>query len=145
VAVHAVSAEVNVGGAVLSRQRAVSRRQSVFPGLVDVALLYLQALSDSDVDAAVDLLADEADFRTPMGVMPGKEADGRFWTASTSPSRTFELVIPGLTGKFPPLRSLDRAGHNLPHQLDDFIGRDVELLDLAALPCGLNRRACRRG
>lgn len=50
----------------------------------------------------------------------------------SEPEHVFDLVIAGLTGEFPPLQSLDRARHNLPHQLDEFIGRDVELLDLAA-------------
>jgi steroid delta-isomerase-like uncharacterized protein len=61
--------------------------------LADVALMYLQALSDSDVDAAVDLLADEADFRTPMGVMPGKEAARSFLTGfdHAFPDATFRI------------------------------------------------------
>jgi steroid delta-isomerase-like uncharacterized protein len=43
-------------------------------GTAGVALEYFQALSDGDVDGAVDLVADDGDFRSPMGQMPDKEA-----------------------------------------------------------------------
>jgi steroid delta-isomerase-like uncharacterized protein len=39
----------------------------------DTALAYFTALSDGDVDRAVDLVADEGDYRTPMGRLPGKD------------------------------------------------------------------------
>ncbi len=39
----------------------------------DVALAYFRALSDGDVEGAIDLVADEGDFRSPMGKMPTKE------------------------------------------------------------------------
>ena len=38
------------------------------------AIAYFTALSNGDVDGAVDLVADDGDFRSPMGRMPGKEA-----------------------------------------------------------------------
>jgi steroid delta-isomerase-like uncharacterized protein len=34
---------------------------------------YFSALSDGNVDAAVDLVADDGDYRTPMGRLPGKD------------------------------------------------------------------------
>ncbi len=50
----------------------------------------------------------------------------------SEPEHVFQLVMGGMADQFPPLRSLDRARHNLPHQLDDFIGRHVEVLELTA-------------
>lgn len=40
----------------------------------DIALTYFRALSDGDVDPAVALIADDCDFRSPMGPIDGKEA-----------------------------------------------------------------------
>ncbi|MGH9280639.1 MAG: nuclear transport factor 2 family protein [Acidimicrobiales bacterium] len=40
----------------------------------DVALGYFRALSEGDVETAVSLIADGADFRSPMGSMDGKDA-----------------------------------------------------------------------
>jgi steroid delta-isomerase-like uncharacterized protein len=37
------------------------------------AVAYFTALSDGDVDGAVDLVADDGDYRTPMGRLPGKD------------------------------------------------------------------------
>jgi class 3 adenylate cyclase len=42
------------------------------------------------------------------------------------PERVFQLLVPGLPDEFPPLLSLEPARHNLPHQLDDFVGREDE-------------------
>ena len=39
-----------------------------------VALRYFQALSDGDVDGAVELVADGGDFRSPVGKLPDKAA-----------------------------------------------------------------------
>lgn len=38
-----------------------------------VAEAYFNALSDGDVGGAVDLIADNGDYRTPMGRLPGKD------------------------------------------------------------------------
>lgn len=43
------------------------------------------------------------------------------------PERVFQLVIPGLSADFPPLRSLGALSDNLPAQLNRFIGRKREL------------------
>jgi predicted ATPase/class 3 adenylate cyclase/phage tail protein X len=51
----------------------------------------------------------------------------------SSPETIYQLVGPGLAGMFPPLRSLDVRPHNLPVQLTSFIGRDVELVEIAKL------------
>ena len=39
----------------------------------DAAVRYFAVLSDSDVEGAVALVADNADFRSPMGQMNGKD------------------------------------------------------------------------
>jgi predicted ATPase/class 3 adenylate cyclase len=52
--------------------------------------------------------------------------------------RLYQVVAPGLTRDFPPLRSLDSRPNNLPRQLTTFVGRDREIADvkrmLAAAP-----------
>ncbi|MGH9264406.1 MAG: adenylate/guanylate cyclase domain-containing protein [Acidimicrobiales bacterium] len=48
----------------------------------------------------------------------------------SAPEEVFQLEVAGLPSEFPPLRTLDRGRHNLPHQLDEFIGRDAELAGL---------------
>jgi predicted ATPase/class 3 adenylate cyclase/DNA-binding CsgD family transcriptional regulator len=49
------------------------------------------------------------------------------------PEHVFQLVAPGATEHFPPLRTIDRARHNLPVQLSTFVGREPELAVLAKL------------
>lgn len=46
-----------------------------------------------------------------------------------------QLVVPGLTADFPPLKSLDVVANNLPLQLTDFVGRDNEIQDLKRRLC----------
>lgn len=62
-----------------------------------VALRYFQALSDGDVDGAVGLIAEGADFRTPMGPVDGPEAIraflGGFDTAFPGAHFDIDLVI----------------------------------------------------
>jgi predicted ATPase/class 3 adenylate cyclase len=48
------------------------------------------------------------------------------------PVRIFQLTGPGLRTEFPPLRTLEAFGGNLPVQLSSFIGRESELAGLAA-------------
>jgi predicted ATPase/Tfp pilus assembly protein PilF len=43
------------------------------------------------------------------------------------PEQVFQLVHPDLPWEFPPLRSLDTLRHNLPVQLTNFIGRELEV------------------
>jgi steroid delta-isomerase-like uncharacterized protein len=40
----------------------------------DVVTRYFEALSSGEVDAAVGMLADDSDFRTPMGPLVGRKA-----------------------------------------------------------------------
>ena len=43
------------------------------------------------------------------------------------PERIYQLVVDGLPGDFPAIRSLDARPNNLPTQLTAFVGRDREL------------------
>jgi predicted ATPase/class 3 adenylate cyclase len=43
------------------------------------------------------------------------------------PERIYQLVIDGLPGEFPALRTLDRTPNNLPTQITTFIGREAEI------------------
>ena len=47
--------------------------------------------------------------------------------------RVYQLVAPGLAMDLPPLRSLDVPLNNLPPQLTSFLGRDREVVEVAAL------------
>lgn len=49
------------------------------------------------------------------------------------PERLAQLIIDGLPGNFPPLRSLDARPNNLPTQLTTFVGRDRELAETSTL------------
>jgi predicted ATPase/class 3 adenylate cyclase len=48
----------------------------------------------------------------------------------TRPERVWQVGHPDITVEFPPLRSLDARGHNLPVQLTAFVGRELEILDI---------------
>ena len=47
------------------------------------------------------------------------------------PERIAQLVMRGLTGEFPPLRSLEATPNNLPVQLTSFVGRDEDVVAVA--------------
>jgi predicted ATPase/class 3 adenylate cyclase/DNA-binding CsgD family transcriptional regulator len=49
------------------------------------------------------------------------------------PERVFQLTSPELSGDFPPLRTLEARPNNLPGQLTSFVGRERELVEVAAL------------
>ena len=53
-----------------------------------------------------------------------------------APVRIVQVVAPGLSGEFPPLRTLDARPNNLPTQLTTFIGRDAELDEALTLLAG---------
>ena len=55
------------------------------------------------------------------------------------PEHVFQLCAPGLRADFPPLRSLDRRIHNLPHQATALLGREREVATLTALLRGAGR------
>ncbi|MBI4473768.1 MAG: adenylate/guanylate cyclase domain-containing protein, partial [Acidobacteria bacterium] len=48
----------------------------------------------------------------------------------TYPEQIFQLSTPDLPSEFPLLRSLEAFAHNLPLQLNSFVGRDSEMADL---------------
>ena len=50
-----------------------------------------------------------------------------------SPEHLFQLTAAGLTESFPPLATLNAIANNLPVQLTDFVGRQVELEDAKRL------------
>jgi predicted ATPase/class 3 adenylate cyclase len=49
------------------------------------------------------------------------------------PERLFQLEHPELPSEFPALRALHASGHQLPMQLDSFIGRELELAAVVKL------------
>ncbi|MGH7727743.1 MAG: ATP-binding protein [Vulcanimicrobiaceae bacterium] len=49
------------------------------------------------------------------------------------PEQVYQLLAPGLTPEFPPLRSLETLPNNLPLQLTSFVGRDHEVAKITAL------------
>jgi class 3 adenylate cyclase len=49
------------------------------------------------------------------------------------PEQVYQLLAPGLTAEFPPLRSLDALPNNLPGTLTSFVGREREIAEIAAL------------
>jgi predicted ATPase/class 3 adenylate cyclase len=49
------------------------------------------------------------------------------------PERIYQLVLPDLPRDFPPLKTLDRAQHNLPMQLTPLVGRDEAVRQVAGL------------
>lgn len=49
------------------------------------------------------------------------------------PEHIFQLVIAGLNGEYPPLRSLNAHANNLPAQPTSFVGRERELQHVRAL------------
>lgn len=49
------------------------------------------------------------------------------------PERVFQLVHPDLPAVFPAINSLDNLSHNLPRQLNSFIGREREMAEIKRL------------
>lgn len=78
-------------------------------------------LSESTVELAGAALPDESSLRD-LGVHRLKDL--------ARPERVFQLCHPEISDDFPPLRSLDTRGHNLPALLTRFIGRERELARL---------------
>ena len=54
----------------------------------------------------------------------------------TRPERVFQVVLEGLPDRFPPLASLDAIPNNLPVQLTEFVGREMELEDAKSALAG---------
>ena len=49
------------------------------------------------------------------------------------PERVYQVIAPGLSADFPPLKTLDAHPNNLPQQLTSFIGREKEAAEIEAL------------
>jgi predicted ATPase/class 3 adenylate cyclase len=49
------------------------------------------------------------------------------------PIRLYQVLVPGLPGTFPPLRSLERFRHNLPIVRSSFVGRESEIARIRSL------------
>ncbi len=81
-------------------------------------------LSDATRALVTDVLPDDVGLRD-MG--PHRLKDLR------EPERLTQLVVEGLPGDFPALRSLDARPNNLPTQLTTFVGRERELAEAAGL------------
>jgi predicted ATPase/class 3 adenylate cyclase len=64
----------------------------------------------------------------PSGVTLRDLGEHRFKDL-TRPERVFQLLIDGLPGDFPRLRSLDRTPNNLPTPLTSFVGREREVAE----------------
>jgi predicted ATPase/class 3 adenylate cyclase len=50
----------------------------------------------------------------------------------TRPEHIFQVLVPGLSADFPPLKTLDRQRHNLPMQPTALVGREREVAALCA-------------
>jgi predicted ATPase/class 3 adenylate cyclase len=51
----------------------------------------------------------------------------------TRPERIFQLAVPGLPARFPPLHTLDSLPNNLPRQATPLIGREKQTAEVLAL------------
>jgi predicted ATPase/class 3 adenylate cyclase len=49
------------------------------------------------------------------------------------PEQVYQLLAPGITADFPPLRSLNELPNNLPQQLKSFIGREQQIAEITSL------------
>lgn len=56
------------------------------------------------------------------------------------PERIYQLIVPGLSCDFPPIKSLDRQPHNLPAQPTPLVGREEELARVRSLVEGESAR-----
>lgn len=98
----------------------------------ELAVRYFDALSAGDVDAAVALIADDGDFRSPMGQMQGKDQIraflGGFDTAF--PGAQFEIARVIESGGSVAVEGVYRGTHDGPLLTPDggslsATGRDV--------------------
>jgi predicted ATPase/class 3 adenylate cyclase len=56
------------------------------------------------------------------------------------PEHVLQLVVPGLSAEFPPLRSVDGRPNNLPADVKGFLGRDAEVARVLELLTGPDAR-----
>ncbi|MEE8498723.1 MAG: adenylate/guanylate cyclase domain-containing protein [Acidimicrobiia bacterium] len=78
--------------------------------------------------ASVQIVADQL----PEGVSLLELGEHRFKDLS-KPERVFQICHPELAHEFPPLRTLDVVPNNLPIELTSFVGREVDVGQVAGL------------
>jgi class 3 adenylate cyclase len=81
-------------------------------------------LSQTACDLVVDSLPAQASLRD-LGSHRLKDL--------SRPEHIYQLCHPDVSADFPPLRSLDALGHNLPAQRTSFVGRTAELAEVVSL------------
>jgi predicted ATPase len=81
-------------------------------------------VSDVTADIARESLTPELTFRD-LGLHQLQDLE--------QPEPVWQLVHPGLTADFPPIRLITREHRNMPVQLTSFVGRQEELLELQQL------------
>ena len=86
-------------------------------------------VSQAARDLAVDQLGGHIEF-LDLGLHRLKDL--------ARPEHVWQVVVPGLSTEFPPLKSLDATPNNLPVDLSTFVGRQSEIAAVASL-CDTNR------
>src|SRR5687768_17603185 len=72
------------------------------------------------------LAADLAGSRLPVGITLHYLGPRRLPDFDRA-EHVFQLVAPDLPARFPPLETVDRRRHNVPHALTPLLGREAEL------------------
>jgi steroid delta-isomerase-like uncharacterized protein len=87
----------------------------------DIVSQYFAALSAGDVDSAVALVAEDGDFRTPMGSMAGRQAISAYLGAfeSAFPKAQYELTAVVESGNAVAAEGTYKATHKGPMMMPD--------------------------
>src|SRR5689334_23020129 len=82
----------------------------------DIVRKYFAALGAGDVERAVNLIADDGDFRTPMGSISGRDAIRAYLSAfeEAFPKATYELETVIASGGSVAAEGTYRATHRGP-------------------------------
>src|SRR4051812_26523318 len=96
--------------------RISSRRGGAMSDPTDIVRKYFAALSAGDVERAVAFIADDGDFRTPMGPMSGRDAVRAYLAAfeEAFPKATYELDTVITSGRSVVAEGTYRASHQGP-------------------------------
>ena len=84
-------------------------------------------VSQAARDLTIDQLGDEI-VLVDLGVHRLKDL--------ARPEHVWQVMVPGMEGQFPPLKSLDAVPNNLPMALSTFVGRQAEIEAVVALSRG---------
>ncbi len=138
----ALAAEVWPGGLAPLRVRmavhageAQLRNEANYVGQTIIRTARLRAIahggqivvSQAARDLTIDQLGDEI-VLVDLGVHRLKDL--------ARPEHVWQVVVPGVEGQFPPLKSLDAVPNNLPMALSTFVGRQAEIEAVVALSRG---------